>query len=84
MILGSGCPPDFLGRGSGHHILYVCCRNSEEAASFVIDKPSRVCRGVEDAWSKACGKDPVLRGSWDLVTRVIIKVTILITTYNPN
>ena len=25
----------------------------------------------------------VLRGSWDLVTRVIIKVTVLITTYNP-
>ena len=26
----------------------------------------------------------VLKGSWDLVTRVIIKVTLLITTYNPN
>ena len=26
----------------------------------------------------------ILRGSWDLVTRVIIKVTILITTYNPS
>ena len=25
----------------------------------------------------------VLRGSWDLVTRVIIKVSILIITYNP-
>ena len=25
-----------------------------------------------------------LKGSWDLVTRVIIKVTILIITYNPN
>ena len=25
----------------------------------------------------------LLRGSWDLVTRVIIKVTILIITYNP-
>ena len=24
----------------------------------------------------------VLKGSWDVVTRVIIKVTILITTYN--
>ena len=28
--------------------------------------------------------DILLRGSWGLVTRVIIKVTILITTYNPN
>ena len=27
-----------------------------------------------------CG---LLGGSWDLVTRVIIKVTVLITTYNP-
>ena len=26
----------------------------------------------------------VLRESWDLVTRVISKVTILITTHNPN
>ena len=26
----------------------------------------------------------ILRGSWDLVTRVISKVNILITTYNPN
>ena len=26
----------------------------------------------------------VLGGSWDLVTRVINKVTIVITTYNPN
>ena len=26
----------------------------------------------------------LLRGSWDLVTRVIIKVTIVITTYNPS
>ena len=25
----------------------------------------------------------LLKGSWDLVTRVIIKVTILIFTYNP-
>ena len=27
---------------------------------------------------------PVLKGLWDLVTTVINKVTILITTYNPN
>ena len=27
---------------------------------------------------------PILKGSWDLVTRVIIKVTILTITYNPN
>ena len=26
----------------------------------------------------------LLGGSWDLVTRVIIRVTLLITTYNPN
>ena len=26
----------------------------------------------------------VLKGSWDLVTRVIMRVTLLITTYNPN
>ena len=26
----------------------------------------------------------LLKGSWDLVTRVINKVTILIITYNPN
>ena len=26
----------------------------------------------------------LLKGSWDLVTRVINKATILITTYNPN
>ena len=26
----------------------------------------------------------LLKGSWDLVTRLIIKVSILITTYNPN
>ena len=29
-------------------------------------------------------KPSLLRGSWDLVTRVISKVTILIATYNPN
>ena len=28
--------------------------------------------------------ESVLKGSWDLVTRVIIKVTRLIITYNPN
>ena len=28
--------------------------------------------------------DTILKGSWDLVTRVITKVTILIITYNPN
>ena len=38
--------------------------------------------------TKALRQAPVfskrlLRGSWDLVTRVIIKVTILIITYNP-
>ena len=26
----------------------------------------------------------LLKGSWDLVTRAIIRVTLLITTYNPN
>ena len=26
----------------------------------------------------------LLKGSWDLVTRVMIKVAILIVTYNPN
>ena len=26
----------------------------------------------------------LLKGSWDLVTRAIIKVTILISTYSPN
>ena len=26
----------------------------------------------------------ILKGSWDLVTRVIVRITILITTYNPN
>ena len=31
----------------------------------------------------AKGFGRLLRGSWDLVTRVIIKVTILIITYNP-
>ena len=29
-------------------------------------------------------KHCLLEGSWDLVTRVILKVTLLITTYNPN
>ena len=29
-------------------------------------------------------KEPLLKGSWDLVTRVINRVTIRITTYNPN
>ena len=29
-------------------------------------------------------RDLYLKGSWDLVTRVINKVTILIITYNPN
>ena len=28
--------------------------------------------------------DSLLKGSWDLVTRVMMRVTILITTYNPN
>ena len=28
--------------------------------------------------------DTLLRGSWDLVTRVMIRVNILIATYNPN
>ena len=32
----------------------------------------------------ALGKQMVLGGSWDLVTRVIYKITILISTYNPN
>ena len=26
----------------------------------------------------------LLKGSWDLLTRVIIRVTLLIATYNPN
>ena len=48
---------------------------------------------IASLWQARCptlGKKPgmlhvdVLKGSWDLVTRVIIRVTILITTYNPN
>ena len=37
-------------------------------------------------WFRSSGQGvkPILRGSWDLVTRVIIKVTTLICTYNPN
>ena len=38
-------------------------------------------RGVEDSELRQGG---LLGGSWDLVTRAIIKVTTLITTYNPN
>ena len=30
------------------------------------------------------GSAALLGGSWDLVTRVIIKVTMLISTYNPS
>ena len=47
---------------------------------------SQVCRGIEDRELEVgfghLGLG-LLRGSWDLVTRVIIKVTILIITYNP-
>ena len=38
-------------------------------------------RGVEDSELRQGG---LLGGSWDLVTRAIIKVTTLITTYNHN
>ena len=41
-------------------------------------------RGVGDDASLKRPPSRVLEGSWDLVTRVIIKVTILIITYNPN
>ena len=34
--------------------------------------------------SRVSFMDTILKGSWDLVTRVITKVTILIITYNPN
>ena len=38
-----------------------------------------------ERWGPAtCGSIWVLKGSWDLVSRVIIRVTLLITTYNPN
>ena len=30
------------------------------------------------------GRPSLLKGSWDLVTRVIVRVTLLRTTYNPN
>ena len=42
---------------------------------------------IDGAASCSNGKQAVvslLKGSWDLVTRVIVRVTILITTYNPN
>ena len=46
------------------------------------------CRPIVDELSLLEGLDfrmpGILKGSWDLVTRVIIKVTILINTYNPN
>ena len=31
-----------------------------------------------------CGVEELLKGSWNLVSRVIIKVTIFIVTHNPN
>ena len=35
-------------------------------------------------WVQDDKSNGVLKGSWNLVTRVIIRVTLLITTYNPN
>ena len=37
---------------------------------------------IQSAWAKRTLR--VLKGSWDLVTRVINKVTLLKITYNPN
>ena len=38
-----------------------------------------------DPPSTVCGdKCPLLKGSWDLATKVVSKVTILINTSNPN
>ena len=46
------------------------------------------CKGSIGGWGFRAGEKlahpPLLKGSWDLVTRVITKVTILIITYNPN
>ena len=39
--------------------------------------------GIYGIFEGSWGSKSLLRGSWDLVTRVIIKVTILIITYNP-
>ena len=39
--------------------------------------------GEEDRECAYVLKDEVLKGSWDLVTRVINKVAIVIVTYNP-
>ena len=47
----------------------------------VLEYVSERCRQLLPSPSEALMI--VLRGPWDLVTRVIIKVTILIITYNP-
>ena len=51
--------------------------------------PSRNRCRFSDGWSRVVkavynGLRIILKGSWDLVTKVINRVTLLIITYNPN
>ena len=51
---------------------------------FTLFVPVRVfCITQKHFYSYLCCGPDLLKGSWDLVTRIIIKVTILIFTYNP-
>ena len=60
------------------------------SASFEAKRPAAfVNRALETASALLAafceaGSAALLGGSWDLVTRVIIKVTMLISTYNPS
>ena len=40
--------------------------------------------GLEQPITSTVDREGQLQGSWDLVTRVVIKVTILVSTYSPN
>ena len=52
-------------------------------AERYLDPPA--CRHKQEGWEPCDAMSVVLKGSWDLVTRVIIKVAMLkIITYNPN
>ena len=53
-------------------------------AGLVKNCPKEILLRKPDKVGLIMARRDVLEGSWDLVTRVIIKVTILIITYNPN
>ena len=66
-------------------VLVVLLRSRSQKGRFCqAALKDAVDRSILQARAQDAEARALLKGSWDLITRFIIRVTALITTYNPN